>query len=192
MRRTVKSGGYNGPGRWRYGLGFVESGGFLGGEGSFAGCESATMLSPTRQTTVEVVSTKLANAIAPPPMIQALAMAIYGTNIGFGLTPTQALQPNSFTAGVEAEQSAAQDDQRVGVPFGGPVRGLVVLIRRPSTSVPEFARLFAGAKWIRTIGPAKMEQRFETPVRPFGTFPFAKETDASGERDRRFESPSLH
>jgi hypothetical protein len=36
-----------------------------------------------------------------------------------------------------------------------------------------------------------MEQRFETPVRPFGTFPSAKKTDASGERDRRFESPSL-
>jgi len=32
-------------------------------------------------------------------MIQALAMAVYGTNIGFGLTPAQALQPNSFTAG---------------------------------------------------------------------------------------------
>ena len=28
----VFSGSYNGPGRWRYGLGFVESGGFLGGE----------------------------------------------------------------------------------------------------------------------------------------------------------------
>jgi len=52
-------------------------------------------------------------------------------------------------------------------------------------------RLSAGAKGIRTIGPAKMEQRFETPVRPFGTFPSAKKTDASGERDRRFESPSL-
>lgn len=51
----VFSGSYNGPGRWRYGLGFVESGGFLGGEGSFAGYESATMHSPARQTTIEVV-----------------------------------------------------------------------------------------------------------------------------------------
>jgi D-alanyl-D-alanine carboxypeptidase len=87
-------GGYNGPGRWRYGLGFVESGGFVGGEGSFAGYESAVMYSPSRHTTIQVVSTKLANAITPPPMIQALAMAVFGRNIGFGLTPAQALRPN--------------------------------------------------------------------------------------------------
>jgi D-alanyl-D-alanine carboxypeptidase len=91
------SGCYNGPGRWRYGLGFVESGGFIGGEGSFAGYESATMYSPSLHTTIAVVSTKLANAITPPPMFQALAMAVYGTNLGFGLTLDQALQPNSFT-----------------------------------------------------------------------------------------------
>jgi D-alanyl-D-alanine carboxypeptidase len=90
----VFEGNYNGPGQWRYGLGFVESGGFLGAEGSFAGYESATMYSPARRTTIEVVSTKLANAITPPPMIQALAMAVYGTHIGFGLTPAQALEPN--------------------------------------------------------------------------------------------------
>jgi D-alanyl-D-alanine carboxypeptidase len=90
----VFTGGYNGPGRWRYGLGFVESGGFVGGEGSFAGYESAVMYSPARHTTIEVVSTKLANAITPPPMIQALAMAVFGPNIGFGLTPAQALEPN--------------------------------------------------------------------------------------------------
>ncbi len=92
----VFSGDYNGPGRWHYGLGFVESGGFIGAEGSFAGYESATMYSPTRKTTIEVVSTKLANAITPPPMVQALAMDLYGTHLGFGLTPSQALQPNSF------------------------------------------------------------------------------------------------
>jgi D-alanyl-D-alanine carboxypeptidase len=95
----VFPGGYNGPGRWRYGLGFVESGGFVGGEGSFAGYESATMYSPDRRTAIEVVSTKLANAITPPPMIQALAMALYGPSIGFGLTPAQALQPNNFAGG---------------------------------------------------------------------------------------------
>ena len=43
----VFAGNYNGPGQWRYGLGFVESGGFIGAEGSFAGYESATMYSPT-------------------------------------------------------------------------------------------------------------------------------------------------
>jgi D-alanyl-D-alanine carboxypeptidase len=95
----VFSGNYNGPGQWSYGLGFVESGGFIGGEGSFAGYESATMYSPSRHTTIEVLSTKLANAVTPPPMIQALAMAVYGTNIGFGLTPAQALQPNNFSTG---------------------------------------------------------------------------------------------
>ena len=57
------------------------------------------MYSPDRRTAIEVVSTKLANAITPPPMIQALAMALYGPNIGFGLTPAQALQPNNFADG---------------------------------------------------------------------------------------------
>jgi D-alanyl-D-alanine carboxypeptidase len=83
---------------WRYGLGFVESGGFIGGGGSFAGNESTTMYSPTLQTTIEVVSTKNPNAITPPPMFQALAMAVYGPDIGFGLTPEQALAP-TFTGG---------------------------------------------------------------------------------------------
>jgi D-alanyl-D-alanine carboxypeptidase len=87
---------YNGPGRWKYGLGFVESGGFIGGEGSFAGYESTTMYSSARRTTIEVVSTKQPNAITPPPMVQALAMAVFGPHIGFGLTPAQALMPNSF------------------------------------------------------------------------------------------------
>jgi D-alanyl-D-alanine carboxypeptidase len=86
--------GYNGPGRWYYGLGFVESGGFIGGTGSFAGYESIAMYSPARETTIEVVSTKQPNAITPPPMLQALAMAVYGANIGFGLTPAQALKPS--------------------------------------------------------------------------------------------------
>ncbi|MEV6581194.1 serine hydrolase domain-containing protein [Streptomyces sp. NPDC051582] len=92
----VFAGNYNGPGKWRYGLGFVESGGFIGGEGSFAGYESTTMYSPTLDTAIEVVSTKNPNAITPPPMFQALAMAVYGTHLGFGLTPEQALTP-AFT-----------------------------------------------------------------------------------------------
>ena len=49
---------------------------------------------PARETTIEVVSTKQPNAITPPPMFQALAMAIFGPNIGFGLTPAQALEPS--------------------------------------------------------------------------------------------------
>jgi hypothetical protein len=31
-------------------------------------------------------------------MFQALAMAVLGPHIGFGLTPAQALKPNSFGA----------------------------------------------------------------------------------------------
>jgi D-alanyl-D-alanine carboxypeptidase len=88
--------GWNGPGRWRYGLGFVVSGGFIGKEGSFPGYEAITMYSPARETTITVVSTKQPNTITPSPMFQALAMAIYGPDIGFGLTPAEALQPNSF------------------------------------------------------------------------------------------------
>jgi len=89
---------YNGPGRWNYGLGFVESGGFIGGTGSFAGYESTAMYSPARRTAIQVVSTKQPNAITPPPMFQALAMAVFGPHIGFGLTPAQALKPNTFGA----------------------------------------------------------------------------------------------
>ena len=92
----VFAGNYNGPGRWKYGLGFVESGGFIGGTGSFAGYESTAMYSPARRTAIEVVSTKSPNAITPPPMFQALAMAVFGPHSGFGLTPAQALKPNSF------------------------------------------------------------------------------------------------
>ena len=88
------SDNYNGPGRWLQGLGFVESGGFIGKEGSFPGYESITMYSPSRHTTIEVVSTKQPNAVTPTRMFQALAMDVYGPNIGFGLTPSQAIAPS--------------------------------------------------------------------------------------------------
>jgi D-alanyl-D-alanine carboxypeptidase len=95
----VFAGNYNGPGQWRYGLGFVESGGFIGAEGSFAGSESATMYSPTRPTAIAVVSTKNPNAITPPVVIQALGMAVFGPHVGFGLTPAEALRPIHFDSG---------------------------------------------------------------------------------------------
>jgi D-alanyl-D-alanine carboxypeptidase len=43
------------------------------------------------------VSNKQGIAITPPVMAQALAMDLYGPNIGFGLTRAQALTP-SYTA----------------------------------------------------------------------------------------------
>ncbi|MDN5861062.1 MAG: beta-lactamase family protein, partial [Pseudonocardia sp.] len=88
------SDNYNGPGRWLQGLGFVESGGFIGKEGSLPGYESITMYSPELDTTIEVVSTKQPNAITPTRMFQALAMDLYGTDLDFGLTPEQALAPS--------------------------------------------------------------------------------------------------
>jgi D-alanyl-D-alanine carboxypeptidase len=84
---------YNGPGLWRQGLGFVMSGDFIGKEGSEPGYESITMYSLSRRTTIEVVATKQGNAITPTRMFQALAMDLYGRNIGFGLTPAQAMAP---------------------------------------------------------------------------------------------------
>jgi D-alanyl-D-alanine carboxypeptidase len=96
---------YNGPGRWKYGLGFVKSGGFIGGTGSFVGYESTAMYSPARRTAIEVVSTKQPNAITPPPMFQAVAMAVFGRHIGFGLTPAQALKPNCFDGGAVPESA---------------------------------------------------------------------------------------
>lgn len=88
------SDNYNGPGLWRQGLGFVESGGFIGKEGSFPGYESITMYSPARQTTIQVVATKQPNAITPTRMFQALAMDLFGPDIGFGLTREEALAPS--------------------------------------------------------------------------------------------------
>jgi D-alanyl-D-alanine carboxypeptidase len=94
---------YNGPGRWRQGLGFVESGGFNGKDGSIPGYESVTMYSPSRRTSIVVASTKQANAITPTRMFQALAMDVYGPHIGFGLTPAQAMAP-SYT-GIEPDEN---------------------------------------------------------------------------------------
>jgi D-alanyl-D-alanine carboxypeptidase len=85
---------YNGPGRWRQGLGFVQTGSFIGKEGSFPGYESITMYSPARRTTIEVVSTRQPNPITPTRMLQALAMALDGSHSGFGLTPAEALAPS--------------------------------------------------------------------------------------------------
>ncbi|MGD9986985.1 serine hydrolase domain-containing protein [Pseudonocardia sp.] len=90
----VFSDGYNSTGRWFQGLGFVKSGPFIGKEGSFPGYESITMYSPSRRTTIQVVATKQPNGITPTLMFQALAMALYGPNLGFGLTPEQALTPS--------------------------------------------------------------------------------------------------
>jgi D-alanyl-D-alanine carboxypeptidase len=85
---------YLGPGRWRQGLGFIETGGFIGKDGSMPGYESFTMYSPSRRTAIAVVSTKQGNAITPPRMAQALAMDLYGPKIGFRLTPAQAIAPS--------------------------------------------------------------------------------------------------
>lgn len=85
---------YLGPGRWSQGLGFIETGGFIGKDGSIPGYESFTMYSPSRHTAISVAATKQGLAITPPPMAQALAMDLYGPNIGFGLTPAQALAPS--------------------------------------------------------------------------------------------------
>jgi D-alanyl-D-alanine carboxypeptidase len=87
---------YLGPGRWRQGLGFIETGGFIGKDGSIPGYESFTMYSPSRHTAISVATTKQGVAVTPPLMAQALAMDLYGPNIGFGLTPAQAIAP-SFT-----------------------------------------------------------------------------------------------
>jgi D-alanyl-D-alanine carboxypeptidase len=56
------------------------------------------MYSPARETAIVVVSTRQGNPVTPPPMLQALAMAVFGPDIGFGLTPAEALTPNSFTS----------------------------------------------------------------------------------------------
>lgn len=90
----VFGGNYNGPGEWLNGLGFDVTGGFYVAEGSFAGYESSTMYSPTLDTTIAVATTKMWSAITPPPMMQALAIALYGDDVDFGLTLDQAMEPN--------------------------------------------------------------------------------------------------
>ena len=98
----VFGGNYNGPGEWLNALGFDETGGFYVAEGSFAGYESATMYSPTLDTTIQVATTKMPSAITPPPMMQALAIALYGDDVDFGLTLDQAMEPNLGAAGHDA------------------------------------------------------------------------------------------
>lgn len=93
----VFGGNYNGPGEWLNALGFDLTGGFYVAEGSFAGYESATMYSPTLDTTIAVATTKMWSAINPPPMMQALAIALYGDDVDFGLTLDQAMEPNLGT-----------------------------------------------------------------------------------------------
>jgi D-alanyl-D-alanine carboxypeptidase len=90
----VFGGNYNGPGLWLNALGFDVTGGFYVAEGSFAGYESSSMYSPTLDTTIAVVTTKMWSAITPPPMMQALAIALYGDDVDFGLTLDQAMEPN--------------------------------------------------------------------------------------------------
>jgi hypothetical protein len=43
------------------------------------------------------------NAITPPPMMQALAIAVHGDDVDFGLSFDQAMEPN-----LGAGESAAQ------------------------------------------------------------------------------------
>jgi D-alanyl-D-alanine carboxypeptidase len=93
----VFGGNYNGPGEWLNALGFDVTGGFYVAEGSFAGYESATMYSPTLDTTIAVATTKMWSAINPPPMMQALAISLYGDKVDFGLTLDQAMAPNLGT-----------------------------------------------------------------------------------------------
>src|SRR5215471_16614647 len=50
------------------------------------------------------------------------------------------LDPGEVWPGVKAEQRAAQDDQRVGVPFGSPVRGLLADRRLARRRVRETRR----------------------------------------------------
>ena len=110
----VFGGNYNGPGQWLNALGFDETGGFYGAEGSFAGYESSTMYSPTLDTTIAVATTKMPSAINPPPMMQALAIAVYGDDVDFGLTLDQAMEPN---LGAGHERRPGNDhgfDRRVG------------------------------------------------------------------------------
>jgi D-alanyl-D-alanine carboxypeptidase len=90
----VFGGNYNGPGKWYQGLGFDLTGGFVVAEGSFAAFESSSMYSPELDTTITVATTKMWSAITPPPMMQALAIALYGDEVDFGLTLEQAMEPN--------------------------------------------------------------------------------------------------
>src|SRR5437762_12749312 len=50
------------------------------------------------------------------------------------------LDPGEIRPGVKAEERTAQDDQRVGVPFGGPVRGLLADRRLARRRVEETRR----------------------------------------------------
>ena len=111
----VFGGMYNGPGEWLNGLGFDVTGGFYVAEGSFAGYESATMYSPTLDTTIAVATTKMPNAINPPPIMQALAIALYGDDVDFGLTLDQAMAPNLGSCRDRVPASTTVSTERIAI-----------------------------------------------------------------------------
>jgi hypothetical protein len=84
--------------------------------GSFSGYESTTMYSRARRTTIVVVSTKQPNAITPPPMFQALAMAIFGTHIGFGLTPCAGPRAQLLRRGPRRLSGAVRHQNGISAP----------------------------------------------------------------------------
>ena len=89
----VFGGNYNGPGLWRYGLGFVEP----------AASTAPRAASPTTSRRPCARHPEHddrggidgdARRAVPPPIMQALAIALYGDDVDFGLTLDQAMEPN--------------------------------------------------------------------------------------------------
>jgi D-alanyl-D-alanine carboxypeptidase len=82
-----------GRGSLTWGLGFIESGGFIGHQGGMPGYESISMYSPTLRASFTIVANKQFNAIPPMALFHTLALTAFGSGVNFGITVSRALQP---------------------------------------------------------------------------------------------------
>ena len=82
-------------GQITYGLGFFETGGFLGHQGNLLGYTSATYYSPTLHTTVAVADNGSFSPVSATGLAQELAMTALGSAVDFGLDPGQGIAPLS-------------------------------------------------------------------------------------------------
>lgn len=82
-----------GRGSITWGLGFIESGGFIGHQGGMPGYESVSMYSPVLRASIVLMANKQFNAIPPMALFHALALTAFGHQVNFGITVSQALKP---------------------------------------------------------------------------------------------------
>jgi D-alanyl-D-alanine carboxypeptidase len=97
QNRVPLPGGGPFLGNVTYGLGFIETGGFIGHPGNWIGYDSATYYSPALHTTVSIFDNGMASGngetVSWTGLAQELTMAALGRTLDFGFTPGQGIAP---------------------------------------------------------------------------------------------------